>query len=91
MAMPPYPPRIGLNPQTADDVNFQVGTMLRQFTDIKESVGHYQAWLAGVDLKVPPYDMSEELETLIKSAVFGLDTSLDTVDMTFINRLVGIW
>jgi len=86
-----YPPRVGMNPQSADEVNVQVGSVLRQFCGIKESIGHYQAWLNGVDLKAEPYNMDADLETLIKSAVIGLDTELDTVDMTFINRLVGIW
>jgi hypothetical protein len=35
--------------------------------------------------------MPEDQETLIKSAVNGLDADLDSVDMTFINRLVGLW
>jgi len=92
MTMPSaYPPRVGMNPQTSDEVNMQVGNLLRQFTGIKESVGHYQAWLNGADLKADPYNMDPDLETLIKSAVIGLDTSLDAVDMTFINRLVGLW
>jgi hypothetical protein len=91
MTMPPIPPRVGMNPQSSDEVNVSTGNMLRDFIVLKERVGHCQAWLNGVDLKTPPYNMSDELETLIKSAVFGLDTSLDAVDMTFINRMVGIW
>ena len=91
MTIPPSPTRVGLNPVTSDEVNLNVGTLLRQFVDIKENVGHYQEWLAGVDLKAAPYYMEADLETLLKSAVNGLDSSLDTVDMTFINRLVGLW
>ena len=41
------PPRVGMNPQSADEVNMSVGQMLRDFTVLKERVGHYQAWLAG--------------------------------------------
>jgi hypothetical protein len=90
---PPYvpPARVGMNPMTGDEVNMSVGQMLRDFTVLKEKVGHYQAWLAGAVLTDPPYKMDPDLETLIKSAVNGLDSSLDGVDMTFINRLVGIW
>ena len=35
--------------------------------------------------------MTEEDETLIKSAVNGLNTDLQAIDMTFISRLVGMW
>jgi len=91
MTIPPMPTRTGTNPMSADEVNFQVGTILREFVVLKERVGHYQAWLNGVVLTDPPYSMTADLETLLKSAIFGLDTSLDAVDMTFINRLVGIW
>ena len=82
---------VGLSPQSATEVNLQVGTVLRSFTDIKESVNHLQDWLAAADLKAEPYLMTPEDETLIKSAVSGLDASLDAVDMTFITRLTGMW
>ena len=86
------PPRVGMNPTNGDEVNYSTGTMLRDFVVLKERVGHYQAWLAGASIsKTEPYNMTPDLETLVKSAVNGLDTSLDGVDMTFINRLVGIW
>lgn len=91
MTTPPPPPRIGLNPLTADEVNYNVGLMLRQFVDMQETVGHYQDWLAAMDLKAPPYEMDEGLEATIKTAVGGLDAALDALDMTFINRLIGIW
>lgn len=81
----------GLTPETADAVNERVGNILRQFVDIKESVGHLQANLAPLVLTDPPYSMSAGDDTLIKSAVNGLDTALDGVDMTFISRLVGMW
>ena len=35
--------------------------------------------------------LRREDETLIKSAVNSLDTALDGLDMTFIDRLVGMW
>jgi len=90
--MPPSPnPRVGMNPTTGDEVNYSVGTLLRDFVTLKEKVNHYQAWLAGAVLTDPPYDIDPDLDATIKTAVNGLDTSLDAVDMTFINRLVGIW
>jgi hypothetical protein len=81
----------GLTPQTALEINGQVGAILRQFTDIKESVGHLADALAPLTLTDPPYSMTPEDETLIKSAVNGLDATLDGVDMTFISRLTGLW
>jgi len=82
---------VGLTPRTADEVNSQVGNILRTFTDIKESVNHLADNLAPLDLQAPPYLMTAEDETLIKSAVNGLDTSLDSIDMTFVVRLTGMW
>lgn len=81
----------GLTPMTAAEVNNNTGVILRRFVDDRESVMHLQASLAPLDLKVPPYDMSPEDETLIKSAVNQLNTDLQAVDMVFISRLVGMW
>jgi hypothetical protein len=82
---------VGLTPSTAAEVNNSVGNILRQFTDIKESVNHLADSLAPLDLQAEPYLMSAEDETLIKSAVNGLDTALDDIDMTFVVRLTGMW
>lgn len=81
----------GLTPDTADSINERVGNILRQFVDIKESVNHLQANLAPLTLQQPPYSMTPEDDTLIKSAVNSLDSALDNIDMTFINRLTGMW
>jgi hypothetical protein len=82
---------VGLTPSTAAEVNNSVGNILRSFTDIKESVNHLADSLAPLDLQAEPYLMSAEDETLIKSAVNGLDTALDAIDMTFVVRLTGMW
>ena len=81
----------GLTPSTAAEINNNVGVVLRRFVDDRESVLHLQASLAPLDLKAEPYLMTEEDETLIKSAVNGLNTDLQAIDMTFISRLVGMW
>jgi hypothetical protein len=91
MTAPPPPTRFGLNPQNGDELNISVGNILRLFTDTKESIDHYAEWMLAVDLKEPPYNVTDEQESVIKSAIIGLDTSLDAVDMTFIRRLTGIW
>lgn len=82
---------IGLSPRNQDEVNNQVGYILRQWTDNKESIGHFHQWLLSADLKVEPYNFTPEDETLIKSALADLDTTLDGVDTTFIDRLTGLW
>lgn len=81
----------GLDPQNGAEVNHTVGIVLRQFTDIREGIGHYQNWLLPTDLKIEPYNMTPEDETLIKSAVADLATVLEGIDMTFIRRLTGVW
>jgi predicted transcriptional regulator len=90
MSQPEPPPAtVGLVPQTALEVNSLIGSHLRQFTDIKETITHDQDWLVTVDLKAAPYYLSEDQETLIKSAIADLDTHLDATNMTFISRLTG--
>jgi len=85
------PPTVGLDPQTADEVNRQVGTHLRNFVNMKETIGHDQDWLASVDLTQDPYGFTADQNTLIKTAISQLDVALDAVDMTFINRLTGLF
>lgn len=81
----------GLSPINAAEVNNLVGTHLRVFTDNMESIAHDEAWLAAADLKVDPYNMTAADETLIKSAISTLNTTLQGVDMTFISRLTGLF
>lgn len=81
----------GLDPINAAEVNSTVGYLLRSFTDIREGVFHHREWLLPTDLKEPPYEMSAEDETLIKSAVGDLATALGEIDMTFVRRLTGLW
>jgi len=82
---------VGVSPRSGDEVNTAIGTLLREFTAVKEKVGHNHNWLGGEDLKGPPYNLSADDETLIKSAIADLDTALDALDMTFINRLTGLF
>jgi hypothetical protein len=56
-----------------------------------ETINHDREWLASIDLKAPPYELSADDETLIKSAVLDLDEALGAIDMTFIQRLTGLW
>jgi hypothetical protein len=81
----------GLTPSSASEVNYNVGHHLRTFISIQEMIKHDSDGLAPLDLKADPYNMTPEDETLIKSAINGLNASLQTVDMTFINRLTGLW
>jgi len=94
MTLPPNdqaPVTVGLAPASAYEVNASVGSHLRDFTTIKERIHHDQAFLVATDLKAPPYNFDTDQETLLKSAIAGLDTNLLAVDMTFIDRLTGLF
>jgi hypothetical protein len=81
----------GLAPTDATQVNNLIGNSLRNFATLKEAISHNQDWLITVDLTADPFNMAPEDSTLLKSAVAGLDGELDTIDMTFINRLIGLF
>jgi len=92
MTMPTTPPiTVGLAPASAYEVNSQVGLHLRDFTTIQERIHHDQEFLVATDLMAEPYFFTEDQATLLKSAVSGLDTALQAVDMTFIDRLTGLF
>lgn len=94
MTLPPTnspPVTVGLAPASAYEVNSQVGLHLRDFTTIKERIAHDQAFLVATDLKVAPYYFDPDQETLHKSAISGLNDALQAVDMTFIDRLTGLY
>lgn len=89
---PPAPPTtVGLSPRTPDEVNNLVGIHLRQFVDVKNLINGDREWLAAETLTGAPWYFSADQETLIKTAVLQLDAALDAVDMTFINRLIGLY
>jgi hypothetical protein len=87
---PPPPAVVGTQPRNADEVNGLVGTHLRGFTASKAATHQDQEFFVATDLKAAPYYFSAEQETLIKSAVSGLDQALQAVDMTFISRIIGM-
>jgi len=81
----------GNYPRSADEVNVTIGTTLRQFLQVKNAVAQHQTWLAqgSTDLKVAPYSMSAGDETNLKSAISGLNTALQAISMTFVDRCTG--
>jgi hypothetical protein len=81
----------GMTPATAQDVHYGVGNVLRSFVNSKDSIHRTYDNMAGIDLKVPPYNMTPEDESLIKSAIADLNTALSAVNMVWINRLIGIY
>lgn len=87
----PAPPVVGLAPANALAVNNDVGQHLRMFLDVKNSIAQDRDFLEAADLKVEPYNFTADQETLIKSAILPLDTTLDGVDMTFITKLIGLY
>lgn len=88
---PPPPATVGTQPETSFAVNQLIGTHLRSFVSIKNSINQDHDFLAGYDLKAAPYYFTAEQETLMKSAIADLDTVLDGIDMTFISQLVGLY
>jgi hypothetical protein len=58
---------------------------------LQETIAHDTASLAGLDLTAPPYSMTPDDQTTIKSAINGLNLALQAVDMTFIDRLTGLF
>jgi hypothetical protein len=84
------PLTVGLAPRSADEVNQQIGLHLRSFLTLKTTINQDAGYLLATDLKVPPYSFTADQETLIKSAISGLDAAFDAVDMTFIVRLIGL-
>lgn len=81
----------GLTPKTADEVNNFVGSHLRAFISMQETIKHDADSLAPLDLTGEPYLMTPIDAANIETAIAGLNTALQAVDMTFINRLVGLF
>jgi hypothetical protein len=91
MTTPLEPPTtVGTQPPDANALNNQIGLHLRSFLGVKNTINQDRDFLAATDLKVAPYGFTADQETLVKSAILGLDTALDGVDMTFIVRLIGL-
>ena len=81
-------PIIGSAPINANDYNQKLGFLLKQFLTIKAQVNQWQAWQAGVNLS-DRYGFTAGDAALAASAISGLDTDLDAIDLTFINQLAG--
>ena len=87
---PPPPAVVGTQPTDANTLNLLVGTHLRTFMQSRATINQDASFLAATDLKAFPYGYSADQETLIKSAIADLDTTLDGIDLTFISRIVGM-
>jgi hypothetical protein len=91
MSTPPPPATIGSQPKSADEVNNLIGTHLRGFVAARGTVHQDQDFFAATDLKAEPYYFSAAQEADLKTAISQLDAALQAIDMTFINRIVGMW
>jgi hypothetical protein len=85
------PATIGSQPKNASQVNDTVGLHLRQFLAAKAAINQDQDYFAATDLKLAPYYFTDAQETDLKTAISQLDAALDGVDLTFINRIVGMF
>lgn len=94
MSLPPEPSppaTVGTQPKNADEVNALTGLHLRDFLRAKAAVNQDQDFFLATDLKLAPYYFTADQETLLKSAIGSLDTALDAIDLTFVNRIVGMF
>lgn len=91
MTQPPQPPAtIGTNPKNADEVNGVVGLHLNEFLAVRAATAQDQSFMAAADLTAAPYYFTADQQTEIKTAIAGLNTALQAVDLTFISRVVGM-
>lgn len=81
----------GVNPLSAADVNNVVGGVCRQFVLFQAELARMQTWMAANNLQSAPYSMTSGDEANIKSAISGLNTALQAIDRTFIDRLTGLY
>lgn len=87
---PTAPVTVGTQPRNADEVNGLVGTHLRGFVSNKNAIGQDNDFFTSTDLKAAPYYFDADQETLLKSAIADLDQAFDAINMTFINRIIGM-
>jgi hypothetical protein len=87
---PTPPATIGTNPKNADEVNGLIGTHLRGFLSVLHQIEQDHDFCDAQDLKVAPYYFAQSQEDTLKSAVNGLNTALQAIDLTDINRVVGM-
>ena len=90
-AEPQPPSTIGTQPKSADEINGLTGTHLKGFIASQATIHQDQEFFAATDLTGPPYYFSDTQQTDLKSAISTLDAALQAVDMTFINRIVGMF
>jgi hypothetical protein len=88
---PSPPATIGSQPKSADEVNNLVGTHLRGFCASRVTIHQDQEYFLATDLTGAPYYFSTDQQTDLKTAISQLDVALQAVDMTFINRIVGMF
>jgi hypothetical protein len=90
MTQPAPPATIGTNPKTADEVNALIGLHLRDFLRVLSINVQDHDFCLTQDFKVAPYYFAQAQEDTLKSAVNGLFTALQAIDLTDINRVVGL-
>lgn len=81
---------IGANPQTAAEINANVGSLARQFKVVKSQVVQAKSWMDAHDLKISPYNMTSQDEADLKSAVSEMNTAIGAATTTFTDRLLPI-
>lgn len=81
----------GLNPATATDINFALGTVCRELIEARDKITRAQTFCAQTDFKLAPYSMTQAQEDALKSAIATANAGLVAIDYTFITRITGLF
>jgi hypothetical protein len=82
----------GLAPPDGPTVQAAIGARARQIILLVAQVHRDETgWLAGVDLTQPPYNLSAADQALLKSAIATADKTLQSMDLTFLDQVAGLF
>ncbi len=81
--------QVGTNPANNNDINLAVGGLCRQFLIFRDSVAACQGTLAGIVLTTAPFTFDANSAAILNSAMSGLNTALQAIDVTFVKEAAG--
>lgn len=81
----------GAAPTTVAEVNLVVGGLCRQFVLLQAQVNRTQAALAALDLTAAPFSLTSQQSADVKTPLSDLNTGLNAISRTFIDRVTGFF
>ena len=81
----------GAVPENAGQVNAATGGLLRRCISLRDEVKRYNDFMLATNLQSAPYSMNAQDEANIKSAVDDWNDALQAINLTFTNRLTGLF